>query len=94
MCDVWLFYSGFLWRGVLVANAVQDLLGALIGRRRLYGRDDIVCARFIKELFPGLCRNVKDTTLSQCLNADPNEGNIKIDIPDKDDPAVFHYDQP
>lgn len=58
------------------------------------GYNTVVCARFIKELFPGLCRNVKDTTLSQCLNADPNEGNIKIDIPDKDNPAVFHYDQP
>lgn len=71
-----------------------------IAKRRGMGTDKdcgyntVVCARFIKELFPGLCRNVKDTTLSQCLNADPNEGYIKIDVPDRDNPAVFHYNQP
>ena len=52
------------------------------------------CGSFIKLLFPDLCKNVRDTTLSQCLNADADEGNIKIDIPDDDDPIAFHYPNP
>ena len=65
-----------------------------LGTDRDCGYNTVVCARFIKQLFPDLCRNVRDTTLSQCLNADPNEGYVKIDVPDKDNPAIFHYGQP
>lgn len=49
------------------------------------------CGSFIKQLFPDLCKNIKETTLSQCLCAEPNEGNIKIDIPSDKDPIAFYY---
>ena len=55
------------------------------------GYNTVVCAKFIKALFPDLCKNVQWTTLSQCLNADPEKGHVKIDIPDDKDPGVFHY---
>lgn len=55
------------------------------------GYNTVVCAKFIKSLFPDLCKNVQWTTLSQCLNADPEKGYVKIDIPDDKDPGVFHY---
>ena len=53
-----------------------------------------VCGSFIKTLFPDLCKNIKDTTLSQCLNANPDEGNIKIDIPTDENPIGFNYPKP
>ena len=54
------------------------------------GYNTMVCACFLKKMFPDLCKDVKDTTLSQCLKADPNKGNITIDEPD-DNSYTFHY---
>lgn len=54
------------------------------------GYNTMVCACFLKKMFPDLCKDVKDTTLSQCLKADPNKGNITIDEPD-DNSYAFHY---
>ena len=54
------------------------------------GYNTMVCACFLKQMFPDLCKDVKDTTLSQCLKADPNKGNITIDEPD-DNSYTFHY---
>lgn len=56
------------------------------------GYNTMVCALFLKKMFPDLCKDVKDTTLSQCLKADPNKGNITIDEPD-DNSYAFHYDK-
>ena len=56
------------------------------------GYNTIVCACFLKKMFPDLCKDVKDTTLSQCLTADANKGNIVLDKPEANSYA-FHYDK-
>ena len=54
------------------------------------GYNTMVCACFLKNMFPDLCKDVKDTTLSQCLTADANKGNIVLDKPEASSYA-FHY---
>ena len=54
------------------------------------GYNTMVCACFLKKMFPDLCKDVKDTTLSQCLTADANKGNIVLDKPEANSYA-FHY---
>ena len=56
------------------------------------GYNTIVCACFLKKMFPDLCKDVKDTTLSQCLTADANKGNIVLDKPEANSYA-FHSDK-
>ena len=56
------------------------------------GYSTMTCAIFLKKMFPDLCKDVKETTLSQCLTADPLKGNIIIDKPEENSYA-FHYDK-
>lgn len=60
-----------------------------MGMKNGYGTN--ACASFIKKMFPDLCANVKDTTLSQNLKADGKKGYVKIDEPEESDPIAFHY---
>lgn len=70
---------------------VRHLIWNIAVRMRMSdGYNTMVCACFLKQMFPDLCKDVKDTTLSQCLKADPNKGNITIDEPD-DNSYTFHY---
>jgi len=54
------------------------------------GYSTMTCALFLKKMFPDLCKDVKDTTLSQCLTAEANKGNIVLDKPENNSYA-FHY---
>ena len=54
------------------------------------GYNTMVCACFLKKMFPDLCKDVKDTTLSQCLTADANKGNNVLGKPEANSYA-FHY---
>ncbi len=58
------------------------------------GYSTVVCGKFIKALFPDICKNIDWFALSKCLNADPNKGNVKIDVPEESNPIVFHYPKP
>lgn len=54
------------------------------------GYNTETCAEFIKNMFPDICQEVKKSTLSQTLTADPDKGYIKLDRPDDKDSFRFH----
>lgn len=96
--DAWIDHSAYhpigrkwKWTKEITSLDVRHLVWNIakrLGMDKGYGTE--TCAEFIKNMFPDTCEEVKKSTLSQTLTADPDKGCIKLDRPDKDNPFKFH----
>lgn len=81
------------WKKEVTSYDVRHLvwnIGKRMGMDK--GYNVIVCAAFTKMMFPDICENVKESTLSQTMKANPDKGHIKIDEPEPNCPFKFHTD--
>lgn len=81
------------WKKDVTSYDVRHLvwnIGKRMGMDK--GYNVIVCAAFTKMMFPDICENVKESTLSQTMKVNPDKGHIKIDEPEPNCPFKFHTD--